>query len=53
MNANGIEHREEWKQMGSHYLIQYFGISDVTADTDPKIELHPSAYHASSDFNRI
>jgi hypothetical protein len=53
MNANGIKHKEEWKQMGSYYLIQLFGISDVTADTDPTTEQHPSTYHASSDFSHI
>jgi hypothetical protein len=41
-NTDGIEHREEWKQMGNHYLIQHFGISDVTADTDHKTEAKPS-----------
>jgi hypothetical protein len=41
MNADGIELREEWKQMGNHYLILYCGISDVTAGTDPTTEATP------------
>jgi hypothetical protein len=35
MHANGIAHREEWKQMGYYHQIQNLAISNITAVVDP------------------